>query len=64
MKIKRKFTKEFKLAIIHELERGKRIAQICRENDISKSLLYRWRREYTDNPESAFIVPQVSISVF
>ena len=36
------------------MENGKSAAQICRENNISSPMLYNWRREYNENPETAF----------
>lgn len=54
MKNRRKFAREFKIAVLRELENGKGAAQICRENSISSAMLYNWRREYNENPETAF----------
>lgn len=55
MKRKRRtFSKEFKLNLLRELENGKKAAEICRENNIHQTLLYRWKKEYHENPEFAF----------
>jgi transposase len=55
MKRKRRtFSKEFKLNLLRELENGKKAAEICRENTIHQTLLYRWKKEYHENPEFAF----------
>src|SRR5450756_1469834 len=32
----------------------KRQAQVCREQGIHPSMLSKWKREYKDNPETAF----------
>lgn len=52
---KRTFTKEFKLAILTELDGGKSVAQVCTEHNIKKDLVYAWRREYKSNPSGAFV---------
>ncbi len=54
MKSRKKFTKESKISILRELENGKNAAQVCREHDIHPSMLSKWKREYKDNPETAF----------
>ena len=53
MKLKRKFTKEFKLTVVGELE-TKRFVEVCREHNLSYSLLQRWKREFAENPKDAF----------
>jgi len=54
MKKRRNFTREFKISVLREMENGKGAAQICRENNIGSSMLYKWQREYRQNPEMAF----------
>jgi len=54
MKSRKKFTKESKISILRELENGKNAAQVCREHDIHPSMLSKWKREYKDNPGTAF----------
>lgn len=40
---RRTFTPDFKLEAVLDMMRGeKTIAQICRERDITESLLYKW----------------------
>ena len=51
---RRKFSREFKLSVLRELENDKSTAQICRENDIHPVLLSKWKKEYNENPEAAF----------
>lgn len=48
------FTKEFKLAILQELESGKTAAQIGSEHDIKDDLIWNWKREYNKDPQHAF----------
>lgn len=41
---RRAFTPEFKFEAVLDMVRGeKTVAQICRERDITESLLYKWR---------------------
>ena len=54
-KTRRTFSREFKLSVLRELENDKSTAQICRENDIHPVLLSKWKKEYNENPETAFI---------
>jgi transposase len=51
---RRRHTREFKISLIQELESGKNLAQLSRENNIHPSMISRWRLEYRKNPESAF----------
>lgn len=54
MKTRKKFTRDIKISILRELENGKSAAQVCRENGIHPSMLSKWKREYKDNPTTAF----------
>ena len=54
MKTRKKFTREFKISILRELENEKSAAQVCRENCIHPSMLSKWKREYKENPGTAF----------
>ncbi len=54
MKTRKKYTREIKISILRELESGKSAAQVCRENDIHPSMLSKWKREYRENPRTAF----------
>ena len=53
-KTRRRFTRDFKISILRELEAGKNIAQLSRENNLHPTLISRWRREYEKNPDDAF----------
>lgn len=53
MKTRRRFTKEFKLSILRELE-AKSIAEISREHNLHPVLLSRWKKDYEKNPNVAF----------
>jgi len=49
-------TREFKLEVCQQISRGeKRPAQICREHKVANSLLARWRKEYEQYGDGAFL---------
>lgn len=51
----RAHSREFKLMVVRQVAMGeKRPAQVCREHDLTESLLLRWRREYAASGEAAF----------
>jgi len=48
MRNQRTFSQEFKRQIIEELLSGEsRAAQLCRRHNISSSLLYHWKKQYS-----------------
>jgi transposase len=51
---RRRHTREFKISVIRELESGKNLAQLSRENNLHPTMISRWKLEYRKNPESAF----------
>jgi transposase len=51
---RRKFTKEFKIAALRQLDAGVSIAAVARSCEINASLLHRWRRDFRQRPEYAF----------
>ena len=53
-KTRKSYTREFKISILRELDVGKNLAQLSRENNLHPSLISRWRREYDENPDNAF----------
>ena len=59
--VRRNHTREFKLECVRQVATGqKRPAQICREHNLSQSVLLRWRREYESRGESTFTEKQLS----
>ncbi len=59
--LRRTHTREFKLECCRQVVSGqKRPAQICREHNLSESVLLRWRREYEARGEAAFTEKQLS----
>ncbi len=58
---RRNHTREFKLECCRQVTTGeKRPAQICREHNLSESVLLRWRKEYDARGEAAFTEKQLS----
>ena len=46
---------QFKLDIVRQVEAGTRSkAQICREHDLSPTLVLRWQQQYNQHGEAAF----------
>jgi len=54
MKRRRQYTRDFKIGVIREVESGKTLAQVSRENGIHPSLVVKWKKEYFRDPENAF----------
>ena len=51
---RRRFTRDFKLQVIREIETGKSIAQAAREHEIHPNLISRWRSLRDKYSEQAF----------
>lgn len=51
---KRKYTREFKLEILRELE-GKRLVEVCKDHDINPNVVSRWKREYKTSPQQHWL---------
>jgi transposase-like protein len=51
---RRKFTKEFKVAALRQLDAGASIAEVARSCEINPSILHRWRRDFQQSPERSF----------
>ena len=54
MKSRRKFSREFKLSVLRELESGKTIAELSREHELHPSLVGKWKDKYYKDPDAAF----------
>jgi transposase len=52
---RRRFTREFKLQVVRELEAGKTPAQAAREYQVHPTGLVRWRKEHLQYAERAFM---------
>src|SRR2546427_7212298 len=54
--MKRSFSREFKLQVVRQLVSGeKRFAQLCREHNLCQTLLRRWREQYEQRGENAWL---------
>ena len=51
---RRRFTREFKLQVVREVEAGKSPAQAAREHQVHPTLIIRWRKEHLQYAERAF----------
>lgn len=51
---RRRFSKEFKLKVVHAYESGSSVATLSREYDVHANLVYKWTQEYRNNPSGAF----------
>jgi putative transposase len=59
----RTFSRAFKLTVVRQLASGeKRPAQMCREHNLSNSMVSRWQQEYDAHGEEAFAVKQLGES--
>jgi putative transposase len=43
---KSRFTDEQIVAVLHEVEAGAKITEVCRRHGITDTTLHRWRRKY------------------
>jgi transposase len=50
---RRKFTKEFKEAVVRRLELGGSIGEVARACEVDANVLHRWRRELRDHGAKA-----------
>ena len=53
MGTKRRFSKEFKLSVLKELE-TKRMVEVCRAHNLASSTVSGWKKDYEANPKEAF----------
>ncbi|MFZ0061857.1 MAG: transposase [Pyrinomonadaceae bacterium] len=51
---RRKFSRDFKLQVVREVEAGKTQAQIAREHEINQHLISRWCRQHRRYKDRAF----------
>lgn len=54
MKTRRQYTKDFKISVVRDIETGKSLAQVSRENGIYPSLITKWKKQYLEDPKNAF----------
>ena len=53
-KKRRRFSRDYKISLIRELESGKSMAQVSREHEIHEAQIYNWQAEYRAAPSDAF----------
>jgi len=51
---RRKFTRDFKINVIREIEQGVTQAEVCRKYNIHPVMVNRWMNEYRKYPDTAF----------
>lgn len=51
---RRKFTREFKLEAVRQLEAGRRLAEVARELGVHATVLRRWKDQVAVDADSAF----------
>jgi len=51
---RRKFTREFKLAAIRQLESGKSLNRVARELELDRKVLRRWKQQFQQGSDKAF----------
>lgn len=51
---RRRFSKTFKLKVVHAYLSGTSVGELIRQFDIHANLVYKWTQEYQANPETAF----------
>ncbi|MFM9846769.1 MAG: transposase, partial [Hyphomicrobiaceae bacterium] len=54
---RRQFSRDQKLAIVAEVERGATVCEVARRHNVHSSLLFRWRRQYASATVSANAPP-------
>jgi transposase len=53
-KTRRRFSREFKLEAVRQLEAGQRLADVARALDVDAQVLRRWRDQVAIDPATAF----------
>ena len=51
---RRTFTREFKVAAVKRLQSGLPVGRVARELQVNPNQLHLWRRQLSENPNSAF----------
>lgn len=54
MEPRKRFTRDFKLKVLGELNSGKSTAELSRLHEVHPNVVLRWQREYRSNPKDAF----------
>ena len=51
---RRRYGSSFKIEVVRNVESGVSAAQVARRYQLSSHLVYKWLRQYRENPEKAF----------
>jgi len=51
--MRRRFAREFKLAVLQELETAS-LTEVCRKHSLDASTVSNWRTDFEKNPQKAF----------
>jgi len=51
---RRRYGSSFKIDVVRKVESGLSAAQVARRYQLSPHLVYKWLRQYRENPENAF----------
>jgi len=51
---RRRFSREFKIEVIREIEQGAKQAEVCRKHGLHPVLVNKWQKTYHQYPETAF----------
>jgi len=54
VKLNRRFTREFKLAVLQQIDSGKKVKQVAEACELLPSVIHRWRRELRLEGQHAF----------
>jgi len=53
-KTRRRFSREFKMEAVRQLQAGARLVDVSRNLDVDPTVLRRWQDQVTVDPETAF----------
>jgi len=51
---RRSFTRNYKLAVLAEVESGRPEVEVAKEHGIHANIISRWKREYAKDPDTSF----------
>ena len=56
-KKRKQYSREFKIQLLREIESGTPVSQLSRQHEIHESLIHKWKRQYSADPQNAFSGP-------
>jgi len=54
-KKRKQYSREFKIQVIREIESGTPVAQVARQHEVHESLIHKWKKQYSADPQNAFL---------